>query len=215
MTAADIPELKTIATKMRPFAATTTIYITYDGGTRFGPAISQKRDQAGHAEHRFLQEFAGPLMRTIARRYRSGLTRTKQGDPVSIVMDITRLPCPGCTDHRIIAFVDNAKAAYPDVPIKLIINAAALTKQSSPQQTLESLIKLRKRGIEVNASSIWTEIEKKMKQYKAFDYQGRFYASWEFMEFKSRAAEVQEEIDRSIRAINAVPKGAPGEGNLG
>jgi hypothetical protein len=213
MTVADIPQLLQIASTMSPYAGVTTIYITYDGGKSYGK-VSQKRQKPGHAEMWLMREHAGPLLARIAREYRQGKTRTPQGQPVPVVFDINRLPCKGCTDNRIIAFIDQAKAQYPDVPITLTINAAALTAQSSPQMTLDSIVAMKNRGIEVKASDVWSEIQKKMKEFAAFDFKQEFYADWQFDDFKSKAAEVQQAIDDAVKKINAMPTQTKSAGSI-
>jgi hypothetical protein len=206
MKVGDIPQLVTLAKKIEPYSSGTRIYITYDGGTPYKRWVSQKRDDPGHAETFFMREHAGPLMRTIVTQYRAKKTRTPFGQPVPIVFDINRLPCKGCTDARIVEFLNQAKADYPDVPIRLTINAAALTKQSSPQMTLETILTLRAHGVEVNASTVWEQIENKMKQFAAYDFKGEFYTPLQFGKFRQAAGELQGAIDEAVQKANAVPK---------
>src|SRR5262249_26264236 len=143
MTVADIPKLLSIARAMKPYAKVTSIYISYDG--KFYKKVSQKRQKPGHAELWLMEEHAGPLLRRIAREYKQRKLKTASWQTDSVRFENNWLPCKGCTNERIIGFVNQAKSQIPGIPISLTVNAAALTAQSSPQMTLDSIIALKKK----------------------------------------------------------------------
>jgi hypothetical protein len=73
---------------------------------------------------------------------------------------------------------------------------------------------MKNRGIEVKASDVWSEIQKKMKEFAAFDFKQEFYADWQFDDFKSKAAEVQQAIDDAVKKINAMPTQTKSAGSI-
>jgi hypothetical protein len=196
-------KLRTIATKMNPYAKTTTIYLSYEGAS-FGGAISSRAGQ-GHAETVFKNSYAVRLMAEIDRKRKQGKLKTPPGQPVPVVMDISRIPCLNCTEANLLAFMQGAQIFYPDTPITLTINAANLTAQGSEADLVQSIARLLQAGVEVNASTVWQALERKFKEYAAWEVRGQVYENWQFNEFQQQANEVQGLIDDALKQGGAKP----------
>ena len=85
-------EVLSIALKMRMLTGTTTAFITYGGGTRFGPG-GGFTNRRGHAELK-IEQRAPQLLARIERERRRG--RFAPAEKVPIVIDMNRLPCDHC-----------------------------------------------------------------------------------------------------------------------
>jgi hypothetical protein len=209
LTTKDLKKLIRIAKNMNPYSGKTTIYVSYDDGKSYGGPIKNKSGE-GHAETRFKNDVLPKLIARI-KKERKKLS-TPLGQPVPVTLDINRSPCDGCSKANLIAIVDsNAKdvSEDPGVPlIRLVVNIVAMTKadwQSSEQTGIDSLVALRRKGVEINASRVWAAIEDKLKQFEQFEYESTMFDRGEIDDFKSKASSVQSAIDDAVKKLNESP----------
>jgi hypothetical protein len=205
LTYKDLSKLLTIARNMNPYGKKTTIYISYDDGKSFGSVKDKKGE--GHAETRFKNKVLPNLLAKIKKDRKK--LKTPVGQPVPVTLDINRTPCDGCSQANLVAIANSvAASADPDQKIRLIVNAASIYKadwRSHEQTSIESVIAMKDKGIEINASKIWEAIEAKLKQFAQFEWNGKMYADWEIRIFKSEAPDVQSLIDDAVKKINDRP----------
>ncbi|MFP3643374.1 DUF4157 domain-containing protein [Paraburkholderia sp. SIMBA_054] len=196
----ELKQLAQIAGKMSVFAGRTTIYVFYDRDHKAFKTITQKRDEAGHAE-RFLRREFPDLMDRI-RRQRPKLL-TPMDAPVPIRLDINRTPCDGCANSHIQAIIQDAASKYTDIPIALSINSASVS--SGAQITTEKgLMSLLEKGVELTASTVWSEIKKQMlaNGIKQLEYGQKTFDIDEVNRFVAEAKDVQELIDKAVAELN-------------
>jgi hypothetical protein len=212
-------EFDAIVRSMTFYAGQTTMYVFYDlDHKQFGGAITSKRKDEGfgHAEHEFINVFQYQLMPLIRLQRGQNVLKTPRGQKISVHLDINRTPCDGCSESHLQEIVQVAMSAFDDVPIALSISSASLSTEKGAQRTtVDGLKKLIEAGVELSASTVWDEIEKQMKSHniKTVEYGiGVYSADFFVSQFKAKAKEVQELIDKA-----KADKGKPGPvaaGNL-
>ncbi len=199
-----LKELSKIAGMMSPFAGKTSIVVYYGQGHKQFKRITQKRGLAGHAEH-WLKLEAPALMARIRREFKT--LKVPLVEPVPVHLDINRTPCDGCAESHLQTVINQAKSSYPDVKISLTI-AAASVSQGAQITTESGLTALMASGVEITASTVWTEIKKQMKAngIKQIDYGKRHYDIDDINEFIAHAKDVQQLVDKTVTSMK---KGKP------
>ena len=149
-------EVLSIALKMRMLTGTTTAFITYGGGTRFGPG-GGFTNRRGHAELK-IEQRAPQLLARIERERRRG--RFAPAEKVPIVIDMNRLPC----DHCVPRMKGSFDAAVADGRVTVTINAASVWKEkySGIDLTSDESLALLRRRIQVQPLHVWPLIERKL-----------------------------------------------------
>jgi hypothetical protein len=196
-----LKELGRITSKMKFYAGRTTIYVFYGKDRRqFGTPITQKHEQAGHAEFFLKQKFPA-LLERIRLQQKTFITPLKE--PIPIHLDINRTPCDGCATSHIQDMVNAARSTYGDVPFSLTISSASISQGAQPT-TEKGLIALMSQGIELTSSTVWNEIKKQMmvNKIKQFEYGQQVFDIDDINEFIARAAEVQDLIDKAVLEMN-------------
>lgn len=205
LTIDDATKLLTIARNLSPYAKGTTIYVFYDDGKQFGGVVKNTK-KFGHAETRF-KNYVLPRLLSKIKKDRKKL-KTPLDEPVPVTLEINRTPCDGCSNANLVKIAKSQETADPDIKIKLIINAVAITRsnwQSHAQTSIQSVVAMKEAGIEITASTIWQVIQKKLKEFAEFEWNGKVYDRSEIETFKREAADVQELIDDATKKINAKP----------
>jgi hypothetical protein len=191
-----IRQLQSFAGSMLFFANRTTIFVFYDSDHKQFARITQKLPLPGHAEKHLKTKFPELLERIRKNRKR---LKTPADQPVPVHLDINRTPCDGCSGEgsHIDQIITNAKSNYNDVPIKISISAASISQgaQLTTEKGIESLIK---QGVEITATTVWSEIKNQMIKNKIeqFVYRGREYDIDQVNEFIAHEKEVQELINK-------------------
>jgi DNA anti-recombination protein RmuC len=210
LTTKDLKILIRIAKNMNPYSKKTRIYVSYDDGKSYGaPIINSKED--GHAETRFKNKVLPRLLAKIQKDRRK--LSTPAGQPVPIILDINRSPCDGCSKANLISIVEsNAKAIEDETPgiplIRLIVNVSSMTKenwQAIEQTSIGSLVAMRLKGIEINASTVWDAIEAKLREFEQFEYETKMYDRSELRQFKSEVIGVQKAVANAAKQIAEMP----------
>jgi Domain of unknown function (DUF4157) len=192
-----IDELRKIAGRMSMYAERTTIYVFYDSDRKqFDGPISQRRGQAGHAEHQLKGRF--PDLMARLKRTRTTL-KTPLSQPVPVRLDINRTPCDGCATSHIMEIIDDARGKYSDVPIAISISSASISKKAQIT-TEKGLIALMKKGVHMTSSTVWSQIRNQMLSagIKQLEYGTKTFDIDDVNELIAEAKEVQDLIDKAV-----------------
>jgi hypothetical protein len=125
---------------------------------------------------------------------------------VDISLEMTRTPCEGCA-VRIPEGIRLLKSdpSLKDLNIRMIVNASTITLGSG-ETGLKKL--LSQENVQVKGSDIWSVILAKLEEYPSFydEVKAEHYTRPELNEFKTRAVELQGEIDAIVDSKKAGPR---------
>jgi hypothetical protein len=196
---ADQNKLITFMRRFRYNAKTTYIY-TYYRGRR----IDQVRNYPSHAELYFLNKSIPMVKECLLQDLRAG--QIQPNSAVDISLEMTRTPCEGCA-VRIPEGIRLLKSdpSLKDLNIRMIVNASTITLGSG-ETGLKNL--LSHENVQVKASDIWSVILAKLEEYPSFydEVKQEHYTRPELNEFKTRAVELQGEIDAIVDSKKAGPR---------
>jgi hypothetical protein len=199
-------EVLSIALKMRMLTGTTTAFITYGQGCRFGPA-GGFTNRGGHAEIN-IERRAPSLLRQIERERRQG--RFAPNEVVPIIIDMNRLPCDGCVGRLKTAF----DAAVQNKKVAVTLNAASVWQQATGSIELtsdKSLARLRER-IQVQPLHVWPLIEQRLRTLGQREVQvgGHVYSINEWLNLNAATNGVGAyDVEEKLARFNAQPAALP------
>jgi|GEM_PF-6843112 len=176
-----------------------------------GQKVAEVKNQNGrHAETVFINEHLTDFRERIINDINSG--KLEKEGAVNIHWDMSRSPCVSCAEFRVNDMVSRLKqgnSLLGNLQVNLTINASAVEGKTGIEGLQELLDPERLDRVGIKATDIWSVIENKLKQNYQFyteDNPELIYYVRQFGDFRSKALDLQAEIDGIVEAQKKKPK---------
>ncbi len=133
----------------------TQLYVTYDGGKKFGDVIENEPGEPAqlHAEHVFMNRLPA-FRKFIAQERAAGRISTPSGQRVPVKLTLNRLPCISCAPT--VASWGN------DPELAIEVSASTASNKESAETHIEAIQTLLRGGVEVSNERIFEAVRDKI-----------------------------------------------------